>query len=72
MFIVIPQFLVTGMASIIFAILEPGKSVLHRPSQHAPAMGVNATVSAAEDLSAMLRRDDSVPRGPNAVAIIFR
>lgn len=35
-FIVIPQFLVTGLASIIFALFEPNRSVLHG---HHPATG---------------------------------
>jgi len=38
-FVVIPQFLVTGVSSIIFAIFEPGKSVLHgqHPGKTNPA-----------------------------------
>jgi solute carrier family 45 protein 1/2/4 len=56
-FIVIPQFLVTALASLIFAIFEPDKSVLHG---HHPATGqpvhtpppANSTISpSAADLA---------------------
>ncbi|KAG1726429.1 major facilitator superfamily domain-containing protein [Suillus paluster] len=74
MFIVIPQFLVTGLSSIIFAILDPQKSVLHG---HHPgnAMPVNGTVATSGDvMRQLLDRDDnsSVKAGPNSIAIIFR
>jgi len=48
MFIVVPQFLVTGLSSIVFAMLDPDKSVLHArrpdntPSPQAAARGVVA------------------------------
>ncbi|KAI0037009.1 hypothetical protein K488DRAFT_75578 [Vararia minispora EC-137] len=80
MFVVIPQFLVTGLASIIFAILEPTRSVVHHGGPvHAPATTTIDGGASADDAGdvvvALLRRDDGVavaPRGPNAVAIIFR
>jgi len=80
-FIVIPQFLVTGLSSIIFAIFEPGKSVLHghSPGNTSPKSG-NLTTLGIEDNNNMsnvipLRRlgdNVDVSGGPNSVAIIFR
>jgi hypothetical protein len=58
-FIVIPQFLVTGMASVIFAVLDPNKSVTHAGP---------ATTSEGDPI--VVRDDES--RGWNSVAIIFR
>ncbi|KZT22893.1 MFS general substrate transporter [Neolentinus lepideus HHB14362 ss-1] len=80
-FIVIPQFLVTGLSSIIFAIFEPSKSVLHghSPGNTSPKSG-NLTVLGIEDNNdtsnvMLLRRlgdNVDVSGGPNSVAIIFR
>ncbi|KAG2131037.1 major facilitator superfamily domain-containing protein [Suillus clintonianus] len=74
MFIVVPQFLVTGLSSIIFAIFDPQKSVLHG---HHPgnAIPVNGTIATSGDaMRQILHRDDdlSVNSGPNSIAIIFR
>ncbi|OAX38849.1 MFS general substrate transporter [Rhizopogon vinicolor AM-OR11-026] len=74
MFIVIPQFLVTGLSAIIFAIFDPQKSVLHG---HHPgnALPVNGTITTSGDVTAqLLDRDDdpSVTARPNSIAIIFR
>ena len=75
-FVVIPQFLVTGMTSFIFAILEPQKSVLHgnHPGKTPPNLNIttittdNSTlVSSRQELGA-----NGPPSGPNSVAIIFR
>lgn len=83
-FVVIPQFLVTGMSSIIFAIFEPDKSVLHG---HHPgkiplngtavdnANAANATMASTNaTLLNLLPREDEVvaAEGVNSVAIIFR
>lgn len=72
-FIVIPQFLVTGLSSIIFAIFEPDKSVLHghHPGNTKPGgiiPPLNGTEISSARQEAPLERDD----GPNSVAIIFR
>ncbi|KII91533.1 hypothetical protein PLICRDRAFT_156689 [Plicaturopsis crispa FD-325 SS-3] len=69
-FIVIPQFIVTGLSSIIFALFEPDKSVLH--GQHPGKIDTsNTTMSVTSEL--MRRQEaDTVPDGPNSVAIIFR
>jgi len=48
---VIPQFLVTGISSIIFALVDPSKSAIHRgkaPNAPSPVPPVNGTVSAVE------------------------
>jgi solute carrier family 45 protein 1/2/4 len=74
MFIVVPQFLVTGLSSIIFAIFDPQKSVLHghHPGNIVP---VNGTIATSGDVvRQILNRDEgpSVKTGPNSIAIIFR
>ncbi|KIJ62081.1 hypothetical protein HYDPIDRAFT_189174 [Hydnomerulius pinastri MD-312] len=74
MFIVIPQFLVTGISSIIFAIVDPDKSVLHghHPGNTLPG---NGTITpAAQDVARhLIPREDEFPEsGPNSIAIIFR
>ena len=48
----IPQFLVTGMSSIIFALFDPDKSAIHRgkaPNAPTPVHPVNGTASAADN-----------------------
>ncbi|KAE9392066.1 hypothetical protein BT96DRAFT_1000693 [Gymnopus androsaceus JB14] len=84
-FLVIPQFLVTGLSSIIFALVDPVKSALsakHPASPHGPL--VNATASAANATLAFMLRDGDVEdelemikelqvaATSNSVAIIFR
>ncbi|KIK91394.1 hypothetical protein PAXRUDRAFT_34952 [Paxillus rubicundulus Ve08.2h10] len=74
MFIVIPQFLVTGLSSIIFAIVDPDKSVLHghHPGNTQPR---NGTVTpAAQNVARHLwsRSDDISQTKPSSIAIIFR
>jgi len=82
-FIVIPQFIITGFASIIFAIFEPDKSVLHgnHPSSVIPPTNKTSN-SLTQDLSqnmtsALLwsRADEDMvvaKAGVNTVAVIFR
>lgn len=74
LFIVVPQFLVTGLSSIIFAIFDPQKSVLHG---HYPGNAIPAddTIATSGDvMRQILDRDEdpSVKTGPNSIAIIFR
>lgn len=82
-FIVIPQFLVTALSSIIFAIFDPEKSALHglHPGNPKPMNGtVLATIvaNATESLVAFAR--DEVDGGEvwqrkgqsNSVVYIFR
>ncbi|KAH7929288.1 MFS general substrate transporter [Leucogyrophana mollusca] len=78
MFIVVPQFLVTGLSSIIFAIFDPEKSVLHghHPGNTKPSNGTHPAVESAETASRHLfeRQTDALANndGPNSIAIIFR
>jgi solute carrier family 45 protein 1/2/4 len=79
-FIVIPQLIIAGLSSIIFAIFEPGKSVLQDGNVIPPVNGTS--VSIARDSShnatgALLWRQEAdafVPKveGVNSVAIVFR
>ncbi|KAH9077749.1 MFS general substrate transporter [Lactarius deliciosus] len=78
-FIVIPQFLVTGMTSLIFAMLEPHKSVLHgdHPGKTPPSLNTTGVTTTTTDNNTLvlLRQEvgaNGPPTGPNSVAIIFR
>ncbi|KAF9495214.1 MFS general substrate transporter [Pleurotus eryngii] len=71
-FIVIPQFLVTSLSSILFAIFDPQKSVLH--GAHPGNIG-NNTVAAVDirDLTSQLfPREAEIQGGSNSVVYIFR
>lgn len=73
-FIVVPQFLVTGLSSIIFAMFDPQKSVLHSHHPGNP-IPVDSTITTSGDvMRQILDRDEdpSVNTGPNSIAIIFR
>jgi solute carrier family 45 protein 1/2/4 len=76
-FVVVPQFLVTALSSIIFAIFEPDKSVLH--GQHpgktlppanttVPSPPANATVPAGLGLDATAVARAVLLRAADAVA----
>lgn len=75
-FIVVPQFLVTGMTSLIFAILEPHKSVLHGDHPGKTPPNLNTTITTANNGTSVSSRQElgvnGPPSGPNSVAIIFR
>jgi len=80
-FVVIPQFLVTGLTAFIFAILEPHKSVLHGDHPGKIQPGLNTTTSVANNtdssIAALTARQEGEltagpPTGLNSVAIIFR
>ena len=60
----------TGLSSLIFAILDPDKSVLHPGSTDTQA-GDGAIQDAARGI---LAREDGLELGqkPNSIAIIFR
>jgi len=68
-FLVIPQFLVTGLSSIIFAIYEPQLSVLDAPHTglSTPAPPLNGTIS-----DAVLRRAEFEERGFDSIGFLFR
>ncbi|EGO26619.1 hypothetical protein SERLADRAFT_436429 [Serpula lacrymans var. lacrymans S7.9] len=77
MFIVVPQFLVTGISSIIFAIFEPDKSILHGHHPGSTTAANNTVQAASPDSTSgnlFLRQEETdIPNtGPNSVAIIFR
>ncbi|KIO33059.1 hypothetical protein M407DRAFT_65899, partial [Tulasnella calospora MUT 4182] len=80
-FVVIPQFLVTGLSSILFALLEPHKSVLDQGHAGHPAAGnvpnkniTDATSAAvAEVVRATLEpREAPVEGSGDSIGIIFR
>ncbi|KDQ54088.1 hypothetical protein JAAARDRAFT_38701 [Jaapia argillacea MUCL 33604] len=79
-FIVIPQFLMTGLSSIIFAIFEPTKSVIHHRHAGVTQSIDNVTLAAPANTTLnhlLFLRDEDGDRvdqagGPNSVAIIFR
>jgi len=70
---VIPQFLVTGISSIVFALVDPSKSAIHRgkaPNAPAPVPPVNGTVSAVELFSRAEGLADGASGG--SVGLIFK
>lgn len=77
-FIVVPQFLVTGLASIIFAIFDPEKSVLHgkHPGNTLPATNSTSSSPILNETTATTLlysgEKDPLKDGTNSVAIIFR
>ena len=70
-FIVMPQFLVTGLSSIIFAMLDPDKSVLH---DHHPGNTDAISPTSQDPVRGVLAREDGLDSAqkPNSIAIIFR
>ncbi|KZS96756.1 MFS general substrate transporter [Sistotremastrum niveocremeum HHB9708] len=82
-FIVIPQFINSGISSIVFMLFEPHRSVLDGPHP-APAQGhvpindtlplQNVTSTATSTLMLLAREgmEDEEDRSPNALAFMFR
>ena len=69
-FIVMPQFIMTGLASIIFALLDPTKSA---SSVANPPLPANGTLPAIEAAGPVARAEAIVSgSGPNSYAIIYR
>ena len=72
-FVVMPQFIMTAVTAVIFALVEPDKSAISPHSLSAP---VNGSASVGTDASArmLLLRDDAVvvSAKPNSYAIVFR
>ena len=66
-FVVMPQFLMTGLSSVIFAISEPDAPLL--PGHKLPTVRFarNVTLSESETVPVSAK-----PVGTNSVAIIFR
>ena len=75
-FVVIPQFLVTGISAVIFAIFDPDKSALHgSPHGAGGAVGspTNGTTTDAGTLShSFLHRSEDNVLTSNSVVYIFR
>ncbi|KAG8914779.1 hypothetical protein FRC00_010853, partial [Tulasnella sp. 408] len=80
-FVVIPQFLVTGLSSILFALLEPHKSVLDQGHAGHPAAGnvpnKNITDAASAAVAEVVRatlepREAPVEGSGDSIGIIFR
>jgi len=74
--IVIPQFLVTGMSSIIFAWFDPEKSAIHRgkaPNAPVPVPPANSTASVA-NFNEFFVRAEGVADGASGgtVGLIFK
>lgn len=74
--VVIPQFMVTGMSSIIFAFLDPDKSVIHHgkvPDVPASIPPINGTVSTAEANDFFARAEGVADGGSGGtIGIIFK
>lgn len=73
-FIVMPQFIMTGIASIIFAFLEPGKSALGGHTPSAPVVNSTslAEPSSTAATSTIISVRDETADAPNSYAIVFR
>ncbi|KAF8552273.1 MFS general substrate transporter [Imleria badia] len=71
LFVVIPQFLVTALSSIVFALLDPTMSVLYGRHPGDTADGTSTVGDAASGVLGS-RQDGEVGRGPDSIAIIFR
>lgn len=74
--VVIPQFLVTGMSSIIFALLDPDKSAIHHgkaPNAPAPAPPSNGTAS-IPDVNKLFARAEGLTDGASGgtIGLIFK
>ncbi|KAG8712649.1 hypothetical protein FRC09_019623 [Ceratobasidium sp. 395] len=64
--VVLPQFLVTGLSAILFALLEPHRSVLHGNHNATIPPGTNIT------LPLMSREEVEDDASPDSIGLIFR
>jgi hypothetical protein len=72
-FVVIPQFLVTGLSSIIFAIFEPGRTVLRRSIADTAYSGtVHADTAWSLNVLAPVRRAEGETRPFDSIGLMFR
>ncbi|KAJ7172933.1 MFS general substrate transporter [Mycena crocata] len=69
-FIVIPQFLVTGLSAVIFAIFDGPPPVHPSTTPGTPAVPVNATIAAGNATIAAVAEGTEV--GRNSVVVVFR
>ena len=72
-FLVLPQFIVTTLSSLIFYLMEPGQSLPEHHPQSIPIL-TNATIDATEDMMQLTVRAGAAGGGgsPDAVGLIFR
>jgi len=68
--IVIPQFLVTGMSSVIFALFDSNKSAIHRGKD--PASTTNGTVSGVDANTLFARAEVSDGASGGSIGLLFR
>jgi solute carrier family 45 protein 1/2/4 len=77
-FLVLPQFIVTFLASIIFYLMEPDKGM---PAKHPQAIPIgNATITGMDEVAAataeiaarVWKREGIEAGSPDAVGLIFR
>ncbi|KAL0946318.1 hypothetical protein HGRIS_012558 [Hohenbuehelia grisea] len=71
-FVVIPQFLVTGLSSILFAIFDPEKSVLHGSHKGNTNNSTVAALPAAAEAMILSADETSAAAGTDTIALIFR
>jgi len=81
-FIVIPQFIISGLSSILFAIMDPDKSVLAshgppaNPGSPPDIPGGNETINpplfAMSHIMLPRAKGEVATRSPDSVAVIFR
>ena len=72
-FLVLPQFIVTTFSSLIFYLMEPGKSLPEHHPQSTPHGG-NVTMEVVGEMVKVVRREAEAGRvqAPDAVGLIFR
>jgi hypothetical protein len=63
--VVLPQFLVTGLSAILFALLEPHRSVLHGKHPGTVPPGTNVTLPLGI-------RAEETEANPDSIGLIFR
>lgn len=69
----IPQFLVTGLSSIVFAIFEPSRTVLRRSITVAAFSGTVRTDTLRNlNMLPPLRRADGEARPFDSIGLMFR
>jgi len=68
-FIVLPQFLSTAMAAVVFAIFEPAREVITKPH---PAPGHSPVAPSPTPTLLFHRVEDPGDSSPDALGVVFR
>ena len=71
----VPQFLVTGMSSIIFAFVDPEKSAIHRgkaPNAPVPVPPVNGTIPATGIHEFFVRAEEAGGVSGGTIGLVFK